>query len=143
MALSDDMRKLSERAKTAEDHAAAARTQAKADLEQSVDKVRASAESEGHKLQTEAKTTGAQMASSWDDVQQSWNAHLAKVRKDVDQRKASFDARTASDRANSADADAALAIHYAYAAIEEAEYAVLDAVLAHRQADEAVMAASR
>ena len=36
-----------------------------------------------------------------------------------------------------------LAIDYAYGAVVEAEYAVLDAILARREAEEAVVAASR
>jgi hypothetical protein len=49
----------------------------------------------------------------------------------------------ADDNADMAEADADLAIDYAYSAIEEAEYAVLDAILARREADEAAVAAHR
>ena len=38
--------------------------------------------------------------------------------------------------ADQADDDAAFAVDYAYAAIEEAEYAVLDSELAHMEADD-------
>ena len=54
MSVSENLRKLSERAKTAEDHAAAAKTKARADLEQTVNNVRASAEAEGKKVQAQA-----------------------------------------------------------------------------------------
>ena len=39
------------------------------------------------------------------------------------------------DSYEQADEDASYAVDYAYAAIEEAQYAVLDADLAHRHAD--------
>jgi hypothetical protein len=42
----------------------------------------------------------------------------------------------AESNAENAEEDASFAIDYAYAAIEEAEYAVLDAALARKQADE-------
>ena len=58
MAASDDLRKLSDRAKTAEDHAAAARNQARAELEQSVTNVRDSAEAEATKLQAKTQAAG-------------------------------------------------------------------------------------
>ena len=58
-------------------------------------------------------------------------------------QKAEFNADTAEDRAAWAEADAELAIDYAYSAIEGAEYAVLDAILARREADEKAVAAAR
>jgi hypothetical protein len=69
-------------------------------------------------------------------VQRSWNDHLAAVRKSVDDRRAAHDLKAAQKAADQADDDAAFAIDYAYAAIEEAEYAVLDADLAHVEVDE-------
>ena len=51
MSVSESLRKLSERAKLAEDHAAAAKSQARADLEKTVDDVRAQAEAGGEKVQ--------------------------------------------------------------------------------------------
>jgi hypothetical protein len=143
MAASDDLKKLSERAKTAEDHAAAAKDQARADLERRVTTVRDSANAGAMKLEARTKAAGQQVSDSWSDVQRSWSAHIAKARNDVDKRKAEFSASNAEDRAEWAEADAELAIDYAYSTIEEAEYAVLDAILARREADEAAVAASR
>jgi hypothetical protein len=143
MAASDDLRKLSDRAKTAEDHAAAARNQARAELAQSVTNVRDSAEAEAKKLQAKTQAAGQRARDDWSDVQNSWNAHLAKARKDMAHQKAEFNADNAEDRAAWAEADAELAIDYAYSAIEGAEYAVLDAILARRDADEMAVAAAR
>jgi hypothetical protein len=42
----------------------------------------------------------------------------------------------AQEYADQAEADASFAVDYAYAAIDEAEYAVLDAALARKEADE-------
>jgi hypothetical protein len=143
MAVSDDLNKLSQRAKTAENHAAAARNQARGELERTVADVRASAEAGAKNLEAQSKVAGQEVAEGWADVQRSWNARMAKARKDVDRRKAEFNASNAESRADWADADAELAIDYAYSAIEEAEYAVLDAILARRDAEEAAAAVSR
>jgi len=44
--------------------------------------------------------------------------------------------KAAQRKADQADDDAAFAVEFAYAAIEEADYAVLDARLAHMEADD-------
>ena len=143
MAASDDLKKLADRAKAAEDHAAVAKTQARAELQKTVTGVRASAEAGAKKFQTQTQAAGQKASDSWNDVQRSWNAHMDKARKDIDHRKAEFDASDAKSQADWAEWNAELSIDYAYSAIEEAEYAVLDAILARRDADEAAVAASR
>ena len=62
---------------------------------------------------------------------------------DIQQRKSELDAADAESRAEWAETDATIAIDYAYAAVEEAEYATLDAILARREAEELALAASR
>ena len=91
-------------------------------------------------LQAKTDAAGQQVSDSWADVQRSWSAHVAKARKDVDKRKAGFSASNAEDRAEWAESDAEMAIDYAYSAIEEAEYAVLDAILARREAEAVAVA---
>ena len=66
----------------------------------------------------------------------SWNDHVATVRQNIDDRRAAHDLASAQRAADQADDDAAYAIDYAFAAIDEAEYAVLDAQLAHFDVDE-------
>ena len=143
MAASNNLKKLADRAKTAEDHAAVAKTQARAELQKTVSEVRASAEAGAKKFQTQTQAAGQQASESWNDVQRSWIAHVDKARKDMDHRKAKFDASDAASEADWAEWNAELTIDHAYSAIEEAEYAVLDAILARRDADEAAVAASR
>ena len=143
MSVSESLRKLSERAKVAEDRATAAKTQARTDLERTVDDVRASAEAEGKKIQAQAQQASTDMSGTWDDVQRSWNAHLDKVKSGIQHRKAELDASGAENRAEWAETDALLAIDYAYAAIEEAEYVTLDAILARREAEDLAVAATR
>jgi hypothetical protein len=141
MAASDDLKKLADRAKAAEDHAAVAKTQARAELQKTVADVRASAGA--MKFQTQTQAAAQQVSDSWNDVQRSWTAHIDKARRGMDHGKAKFDASNAASEADWAEWNAQLTIDHAYSAIEEAEYAVLDAILARRDADEAAVAASR
>jgi hypothetical protein len=130
MAASDDLMRLSERAKQAEDHVAAAKTQARDKLAQDVQKARENTQV------TAARLRGATGAAA-DGLQQSWTTHIAQTRERIDARKARHDAKVAERNAEDADDYASFAIDFAYSAIEEAEYAVLDATLARADADAA------
>jgi hypothetical protein len=116
MAVSDDLSRLSTRAKEAEDRAAAAKTQARENLEQAITKGRASAQEVSDLARSES-VAAAEKARSWGEgVRRFWKERLAEVRHRADERKAERNA-------------------------EQAEYAVLDAVLARQDAQAAAGAA--
>jgi hypothetical protein len=140
MDASQKLAKLSERAKEAEDHASAAQNQAKADVEKSANEARARAEAHAEELHQSAADTGARISASWTDLQKSWGNHMAQVRQGIDDKKGQLDARRAETRADDAEADALFAIDYAYGTVEEAEYAVLDAISARMEAEDRAMA---
>jgi hypothetical protein len=87
-------------------------------------------------LRDTASGTEARISGSWNDLQSSWADHIAEVRQNIDAKKTELDATSAARRADIAEEDALFAIDYAHATIEEAEYAVLDAVPARMDADE-------
>jgi hypothetical protein len=136
MALSDDLRKLADRAKEAEDHAATAKTKAKADLEADVENARAVAQAQADDLSESANAKRDRISAWWHDVQRSWDRHVAAIKENIADRKAEHDLDWANRRADNAEDDAEFAIQYAVAAIDEAEYAVLDAALARKAAEE-------
>ena len=136
MAVSDELTKLTARAKEAEDRAAAARGKAQADLERDVETARVSAQERADKLRMSADSGKDKLSVWWHDLQRSWNEHLAKIRDDVDHFRAERDGDRAEWRAERAENDAEFAIDFAYAAVEEAEYAALDATLARMEADQ-------
>jgi hypothetical protein len=136
MALSDQLSQLAARAKQLEDHAAASRQKTKDDLEQDVKSARDSAQAKAESLRKGAEARKGQISAWWDNLQRSWNENIASIRTAVDDRKAEHDVNAAQRKADQSDDDAAFAIDYAYAAIEEAEYAVLDAELAHMEVDD-------
>jgi hypothetical protein len=136
MTVSDQLTRLSARAKEAQDHAAAAQGRTRADLERDVENARTSAQEQADKLRATAETNKNKLSVWWSDVQRSWDEHIEKMRSDIGERRAEHDVDRAQERADNAEDDAAFAVDYAYAAIEEAEYAVLDAALARTEANE-------
>jgi hypothetical protein len=134
--LADELTKLAARAQEAENRATAARGKSKADLEQAMDSARTSAQTQNDKLRTKAKESQGSISSWWTDVQKSWDAHVAEARDRVETKKAEHDVHVAERRAENAEADATFAIDFAYSAVVEAEYAVLDAMLARAEATE-------
>jgi hypothetical protein len=136
MALSDQLTELSARAKAAEERGEAARAKAKEDLQRDVESARASAQEQAKKLRESADADKNKLSVWWYDLQRTWNEHVAKIREDIEAKRAEHDADRAERRAEHRADDAAFAIEFAYAAIEEAEYAVLDAELASMEAAE-------
>jgi len=136
MALSDQLTDLANRTKQLEDRAAAAKKEAKAQLETDVKKARDSSQAKADAMRKRAEAGKDKTSAWWQSLQSSWDDHLKAVRKSADERRAAHDLKTKQRAAQRADDDAGYAIDYAYAAVEEAEYAVLDAELAHKEADE-------
>jgi hypothetical protein len=134
--LTDELTKLATRAKEAETRAAAARAKSRADLEQEVGSARATAQARADRLRETAEERKGSISAWWTDVQKSWDEHVAEVRGHLETKKEQHDVRVAQRRTETAEADAEFAIDFAYSAVVEAEYAVLDAALARKEADE-------
>jgi hypothetical protein len=135
-ALSDRLGELSARANEAKNRAAEARDKKKGDLENDVATVRDSAHAQSKRLGESVDTGKDKISASWSDVQHAWNQHVAKVREDIEAKKAEHDVHRAERRADRRVDDAEVAIEFAYSAIEEAEYDVLEAQLALDEAAE-------
>jgi hypothetical protein len=136
MALSDELAKLAARAKQAETRAEAAKKKARTDLETDVSDARASASAQAEKLRETAEAGEGKVSDWWSGVQKAWSDHVDAVRADIGERKEKHDRAEARRAADDAQDDAQYAIDYAYAAVEEAEYAVLNAELARMESDE-------
>ena len=136
MALSDQLSKLAARTKELEDRATAARQQARADLERDVEAAREESNANAEALGKSLDATEAEVSAWWTDMGRSGDEHIARVRQRVDEKKEQHDLKAAQRDADDATAYASYLIDYTYAAVEEAEYAVLDATLAQMEADE-------
>ena len=137
MAVSDQLRRLANRAEEAEKNAAAARDMAKADLEQDRETL---AQSLSKRLNSSARRPKAQAGgrspTGGTTFKEAGTSTSLEIQKNVESKKAEIDLDRAKERADNAEADAEFAIEFAYTAIGEAEYAVLDANLARKEADE-------
>ncbi|WP_043442625.1 hypothetical protein [Arthrobacter sp. L77] len=135
MPLSEDLSRLAARAKEAEDRFVAAEQDAHAKLQQDVRSARDSLQKGTDRLRETAEANKGKVAAWWSDVQKSWDEDIASLRRDVESKKAEHDVKAAQRNADVAEEDAQFAIAYAYWAVEEAEYRVLDAALARKNAD--------
>ena len=137
MAASDRLAELAERAKIAEDRVAATKNQARSDVEAQVAKTRDAAQQKADELQAQTAKAASGAQQWWGDVQSTWSSHVARIRGDIESRKAEMDVKKAERRADSAEEDAIAAVAFAEAALEEAEYTVLYATLARMDAEAA------
>ena len=135
MALSDQLSKLAARAKEAEDRFAAAKSKARAQLEQDVQTARESAQTQADELRKTAEADKNKISAWWAGVQQSWNEHLGTIRRNMDEKQAKLDATVAKTDADMAQDEAAFAVDFAIGAVEEAEHAALYAVLARARVE--------
>jgi hypothetical protein len=130
MALSDQLSRLSARVKELEDRAAAAQQKAHTDLEHDVEKAKQASKANAAALRESVDSEAAEVSAWWTDIGRSWDDHVTTMRKHIDQKKTEHDLNAAKRYAEDANAYASYLIDYCYAAVEEAEYAVLDAALA-------------
>ena len=136
MALSDQLSKLAARTKQLEDRATAARQEARTDLQHDVEAARLASNANAEALGKSLDESEAEVSAWWTEVGRSWDEHIARVRGKVDKKKEQHDLKAAQRDADEATDYASYLIDYVYAAVDEAEYAVLDATLAQREADE-------
>jgi hypothetical protein len=136
MALSDQLSRLAARTKQLEDRAAAAQQEARTELEHDVEAARKASNANAEALSKSLDATEAEVSAWWVDMGRSWDQHIAHVRERVNTRKDQHDLKVAQRDADDALAYASYLIDYAYAAVDEAEYAVLDATLVQRDSDE-------
>jgi hypothetical protein len=137
---SEQLYKLADRAKQSEESIDHAKEESRAELKSRVEQARQASERQAAALKGGAGEVEAKASRWWVDVQDDWNKHIDKIRKDVGERKAEHDVKRAEHHAEHREDDAEAAVAFAYAAFEEAEYAVLDAILARQEADVLVAA---
>jgi hypothetical protein len=109
----------------------------RAQLQAQVEQARAGAEQRASQIQAQATQAHDQAAAGWQSMKAQWQAHVSDLHDKAADKKAEMDRDRAQKRAEKADLDAGDAVSFAIAAVQEAEYAVLDAALAHADADAA------
>jgi ribulose 1,5-bisphosphate carboxylase large subunit-like protein len=133
--LSQQLSDLSVRAKKAEADVTTAKTEEHSKIEARVQKLHADAAARTAKVDAAAAAAKDKTVEQWTTLQKQIKAHNERVRADIAANKAEHEASRALRKADRAEDNAAAAIAFAYDAIEYAESAALDAVMARSDAD--------
>lgn len=136
MNLSDQLSKLTARARETETRAAAARHKAASDLQDDVTAARATAQAEALKLRENAEAGRGEISDRRAGAQKTWTDFIGAFHQTIDEANAEVDLAQAKHAAATAESDASYAIDYANAAIEQVEYAVLHAEFARMKAED-------
>ena len=134
--LSEQLIELSARAKKTEELVSAAQAKNQAALQSQREELQSSISAFKARAaaQTEELTQEAQ--SWWDETRTAVNDRFAKLRAKAEDHHAERDLKRAQHRADDAELDAAYAIDFALDILDQAEYAIADAVIARAEADE-------
>ena len=135
--LSEQLATLSTRVKKAEDGIATAKAEAQDRLEARREEARAKVEASIQKADSEIRTFGDQTKGDWDKLQAKVAADMAAFKAKVAQTRQGLAAGRAEHHAERLEAEAAFAIDYAIASIDQAELAVIDAFIARADAKKA------
>ena len=132
--LSEQLAELSTRAKHAEDALAAAKKEAQGQVQARMEKARAAAMATAEKVNQSIQSAKDTATRNWSAVRTKMAADINALKADVAHKKHDVDVKLAESHANQLETDASFAIGYAIASIEQAEWAVLDAVVARANA---------
>ncbi len=135
--LSEQLADLSARAKSVEDAFDAAQKEAHEKLEARKDQARAAAKNAIEKVDKEIQSAKASTTRNLAAVKAKISADLNAFKADIGHAKHKLDVKVAETRAEDLEWDASFAIDYAIAAIEQAKFAVLDAIEARVAAEQA------
>ncbi len=139
--LSDQLTDLAARAKSTEDVLAAAQERNRARLESQRDELKASIAAGNAEAQQRAAADEAKTQQWWNDVRSSVDAQFATMRAEADERRTEKGIEKAERHAEQAEQDAADAIDWALFVLDQAEYSVIDAVIARADADDLALKA--
>jgi vacuolar-type H+-ATPase subunit H len=136
MALSDMLSELAQRARDAEDRARAATDEAKDKVRQRADEASDSARKKADELKQRSDAVRQEASDRWAEVHRDWAKHIDQLQSKFAETKAKQDRAWSQMDADLAADDARAACAFAVAAVDEAESATIDAILAQMEADE-------
>lgn len=135
--LSEQLVDLSVRAKSAEDAVTAAEKEAHDKVIARKEQARVAASAAVEKVNQEIKSAGDTAARNWSAVKAKVAADVNALKANVAQAKHDLGAKRAENYAEELEWEAGVAIDYAVASVEQAKYAVLDAIAGRVEAEEA------
>jgi len=134
--LSEQLIDLADRVKNSEDFVNAAMAKNRALLDGENERLKTSIANGKAQMDADAAAAEDATRSWWHDTRESIDARAAELRAARDDRRAERSLKRAERRADDAELDAAYAVEFAMSMLDEAEYAVTDAVRARLDADE-------
>ena len=134
--LSEQLADLSVHAKHAEDALAGAKKEAHDKVVARKEQARAAATAAAEKVNHDIQSAKDTATRNWSAVRAKITADINTLKADVAHKKHDLDA-TAENYASRLESEASFAIDYAIASVEQAEWAVLDAVAARVEAQQA------
>jgi hypothetical protein len=134
--LSEQLNELADRVKKSEDFVSAAQAKNRAFLDDQRETLKTSIDNGKAQMKADAAADADQTRSWWNDTRQSIDGRITELRAERDDHRAAHTLKRAERHAEDAEQDAAYAVDFAVAMLDEAEYAVADAVLARLDADE-------
>lgn len=135
--LSQQLADLSVRAKSAEDAWTQGQKEARDKIGARKAQARAATKSALDKVNEELKSAAESAQKDWKTIKAKIAADMIALKADVAEAKHERDVKHAEHHADRLEWEAAFAIDYAIAAVEQARLAVLDAIDGRRAADEA------
>jgi hypothetical protein len=140
MALSDQLTELAARTKKLEDATAANKAKSQAQLEEEQKKLDAKMQAQAQKIQASVDKTQADAQAWWTETTKRFEARRAEVRTKMEHMKAERKVDRAKHTADYMENIAADYVAWAAYAVDAATYAVTDAAIARKEADELVTA---
>jgi hypothetical protein len=135
MTAQDNFSELTDRINQAQVKVEAAARQGRDQLAAEVQQAQVSAEQKAEEIKAQAARSRDEAGAGWQTMKDKWQTHVAHLHDKTAGKKVELDQRKAGFRADAAEVYAENAIDFALAAVQEAEYAVLDAVLARADAE--------
>jgi hypothetical protein len=133
--LSTEFEKISDQAKAATQHLRTARQHAKDQLAADAAIARQKATAAANRLQDNVNGTRQKASSHCQEMRGKLQAHVAEAETRFDKKADQLDARSFAIEADMAESYALDAIDFAQSTVQEAEYAVLDAMSARADAE--------
>ena len=133
--LSQELADLSVRAAKLETDAKALEAESKEKLDTHVSSLKSKAESSRAKFDADLKDAGEGVTDVWAETQAAIKARAEKFKAVIEGKVESLEQKHATRRADRMEKHAAAAIEFALTALDEAEYAVAQAVVARLEAD--------
>lgn len=134
--LSEQLIDLADRVKKSEDFVNAAMAKDRALLDGENERLKTSIANGKAQMHADAASAQDATRSWWNDTRESIDARVVELRTARDDRRAEHSLKRAERRADDAELDAVYAVEFAMSMLDEAEYAVTDALLARLDADE-------